>query len=41
MQRKLDTTLAQTKLDWTPKIRVEEDLKRTVVYFDSRLAGAA
>lgn len=32
-QRKPDTTLAKSKLDWTPEIQLEEGLIRTIAYF--------
>ncbi|MDP2944285.1 MAG: SDR family oxidoreductase [bacterium] len=32
-QRKPDITLAKTKLDWEPKIKLEEGLKKTIEYF--------
>ena len=32
-QRKPDITLARTKLDWTPKVNLEDGLKETVRYF--------
>lgn len=35
-QRKPDITLAKEKLDWEPKIRLEEGLKRTIAYFEEK-----
>ncbi len=35
-QRKPDITLAQEKLDWEPKIRLEEGLMRTISYFEDK-----
>ena len=32
-QRKPDITLAKEKLDWEPKIPLEEGLKKTIAYF--------
>lgn len=37
MQRRPDIALAQTKLDWSPTIPLEEGLRRTVEYFRSVL----
>ncbi len=37
MQRKPDITLAKEKLDWEPKIKLEEGLKKTIAYFDGLL----
>jgi UDP-glucuronate decarboxylase len=36
-QRKPDISLAKQKLDWQPKIALEEGLKKTICYFDSLL----
>ena len=36
-QRKPDITLAKEKLDWSPKIELEEGLKKTINYFDKLL----
>lgn len=36
-QRRPDITLAKEKLNWTPKIELEEGLKRTIEYFDTLL----
>ena len=33
-QRRPDITLAKDKLDWSPKIELEEGLKKTIEYFD-------
>ena len=35
-QRKPDITLAKEKLDWEPKIRLEEGLRRTIAYFEEK-----
>ncbi len=32
-QRKPDITLAKEKLDWTPKVQLEDGLKETIAYF--------
>ena len=37
MQRRPDISLAQEKLDWMPKIQLEEGLKKTIDYFDGLL----
>ena len=37
-QRKPDITLAKEKLDWEPKIKLEEGLKRTIQYFEKILS---
>ncbi len=37
MQRKPDISLAKKQLDWEPKIKLEEGLKKTIVYFDQLL----
>lgn len=37
MQRKPDITLAKTKLDWEPKIKLDEGLVHTVEFFDNLL----
>lgn len=37
MQRKPDISLAKEKLDWEPKIPLEEGLKKTIAYFDQLL----
>jgi UDP-glucuronate decarboxylase len=36
-QRRPDITLAQTELHWTPKVRLEQGLVRTIAYFEDRL----
>lgn len=36
-QRRPDITLAKEKLDWSPKIELEEGLKKTIDYFDRLL----
>ncbi len=36
-QRRPDITLAKEKLDWSPKIELEQGLKKTITYFDSLL----
>ena len=33
LQRKPDISIAQNKLDWVPKIQLEEGLQRTIKYF--------
>ena len=38
-QRKPDITLAVQKLGWTPRIQLDQGLKRTIAYFDDLLAG--
>jgi UDP-glucuronate decarboxylase len=35
MQRKPDNSLAKAKLDWEPKIQLEEGLEKTIAYFKS------
>ncbi|MCB2207583.1 MAG: SDR family oxidoreductase [Bacteroidetes bacterium] len=40
MQRKPDITLAKEQLDWAPKIKLEEGLKKTIHYFDQLLRKA-
>lgn len=40
-QRKPDITLAKTKLDWEPKIQLEEGLKETISYFQYILKNDA
>jgi UDP-glucuronate decarboxylase len=34
MQRQPDITLAKEKLNWSPKINLEEGLKKTIEYFE-------
>jgi UDP-glucuronate decarboxylase len=36
-QRRPDITLARTELHWTPKVRLEQGLVRTIAYFDDLL----
>jgi UDP-glucuronate decarboxylase len=36
-QRKPDISLAQSKLDWTPKVNLEDGLKETIAYFRATL----
>jgi UDP-glucuronate decarboxylase len=36
-QRQPDISLAKEKLDWEPKVDLEEGLKKTIAYFDERL----
>lgn len=38
-QRQPDITLAKTKLDWTPKVNLEDGLKETVKYFRTLLSA--
>ncbi len=38
-QRKPDITLAKSKLDWTPKVNLEDGLKETIAYFRQLLAS--
>ncbi len=38
-QRQPDITLAQEKLGWTPKIKLEDGLVKTIMYFEKLLAG--
>ncbi|MDH5544295.1 MAG: SDR family oxidoreductase [Gammaproteobacteria bacterium] len=37
-QRQPDITLAKKELDWEPKIRLEEGLKKTINYFDELIS---
>ncbi|MBN2614071.1 MAG: SDR family oxidoreductase [Bacteroidales bacterium] len=37
MQRKPDISLAKEKLNWEPKIQLEDGLKKTIAYFDGLL----
>lgn len=37
-QRQPDIRLAREKLDWEPKIELEEGLKKTILYFDEMLS---
>ena len=36
LQRKPDITLAKNKLDWTPLVKLEEGLKKTIHYFSTQ-----
>ena len=38
-QRRPDITLAKTKLNWEPKIKLNEGLDKTIEYFDKKLKG--
>jgi UDP-glucuronate decarboxylase len=38
-QRKPDISLAQSKLDWKPKVALADGLKETIAYFRKLLAG--
>ena len=38
-QRQPDITLALDKLDWTPKVKLEDGLKETIAYFRNLLNG--
>jgi len=38
-QRQPDITLAKAKLDWTPKVSLDDGLKETVAYFRHRLGA--
>jgi len=37
LQRRPDITLAKEKLDWEPKVQLEEGLKKTIPYFEQLL----
>ena len=39
-QRQPDITLAKTKLNWAPKVQLEQGLRLTIVYFDRLLTKA-
>ena len=39
MQRKPDITLAKKKLDWEPKVKLDDGLVKTIAYFDQLLKG--
>ena len=39
LQRCPDIRLAREKLDWSPSVRLEDGLERTVAYFDALLGG--
>jgi len=36
LQRKPDITLAKNKLDWTPSVKLEEGLQKTIDYFSTQ-----
>ena len=36
-KRKPDISLAQKELGWSPKVDIEEGLKKTIVYFDKKI----
>ena len=38
-QRRPDITLAKTKLNWEPKIKLSDGLDKTIEYFDKKLKG--
>ncbi len=38
-QRKPDITLAQEKLGWTPEIKLEDGLVKTIAYFENILSA--
>ncbi len=38
-QRQPDIALAKAKLDWTPKVSLDDGLKETVAYFRHRLGA--
>jgi UDP-glucuronate decarboxylase len=38
-QRQPDISRARSVLDWSPKVRLDEGLKRTLAYFERLLAG--
>jgi UDP-glucuronate decarboxylase len=40
-QRQPDITLAQSVLDWRPKVALEDGLKETIAYFKGLFAGRA
>lgn len=40
LQRCPDIALARSLLHWTPKVQLEEGLKRTIVYFDALLSNS-
>jgi UDP-glucuronate decarboxylase len=39
LQRQPDITLAREKLGWSPKIQLEEGLRKTIAYFECQLRG--
>jgi len=41
MQRKPDIARARDLLGWTPRVQLDEGLRRTIAYFDALLAGTA
>jgi UDP-glucuronate decarboxylase len=41
MQRQPDITRARETLDWTPKVPLDEGLRRTIPYFEALLEGTA
>jgi len=38
-QRRPDITLAKTKLNWEPKIKISDGLDKTIEYFDRKIKG--
>ncbi|MBX9592625.1 MAG: SDR family oxidoreductase [Hyphomonadaceae bacterium] len=40
-QRRPDISLAKSRLDWQPRVRLEDGLRPTIGYFADRLAGEA
>jgi UDP-glucuronate decarboxylase len=38
-QRRPDITLAKTKLNWEPKVKLSEGLDKSIEYFDKRIKG--
>ena len=38
-QRQPDITLAKTKLNWKPKVKLSEGLNKTIEYFDKKIKG--
>jgi dTDP-glucose 4,6-dehydratase len=40
-QRQPDIGLARSKLDWEPKVQLEDGLRKTIAYFDSEFVGNA
>jgi UDP-glucuronate decarboxylase len=41
VQRRPDITLAKQRLGWSPKVSVDEGLKKTIEYFRKELAHGA
>jgi UDP-glucuronate decarboxylase len=41
VQRRPDISLATQRLGWTPKVPLQEGLKRTIVYFEEVLSATA